>query len=358
VVSSPAVIDPGVTATVTFTPRTAGTFMYLDPRNAPVNRVLGLHGAFVVLPAGVEEGTAVNTPYTEPSVQAQRLFDDLGSSPQFPGDPWIPLRPEGVPPNPDLPPDIEPFLFRTRIWLFLQVDPRFNAVAEAGGNAEPGGGIDPVALDRDFLPRYFLISGKSGAFAAHDHAIHLEGFVGEPCLVRCLNAGLGTESLHLHANHFGVLAIDDRVQDSVRFVDTMTVATVEGDRRRPRNGPRLDDRLFLRSASRVDFLVPFIRPPDVAGDPSTPLRDLVPQELALILGGVPQSPLQYPMHNHTEPSQTAAGGNYPQGSVTHLTFFGDLDKIAFPVPECDSGTDCDPSDDAGTGGHGGHGGHG
>jgi hypothetical protein len=36
------------------------------------------------------------------------------------------------------------------------------------------------------------------------------------------------------------------------------------------------------------------------------------------------------MHDHTEPSQTAAGGNYPQGAACHLLFHGDLDKVPFP----------------------------
>jgi hypothetical protein len=31
-----------------------------------------------------------------------------------------------------------------------------------------------------------------------------------------------------------------------------------------------------------------------------------------------------------EPSQTAAGGNYPQGSVTDMYFLGDLDGVDFP----------------------------
>jgi len=328
IVSSPAVLAPGATATVSFTPRTAGTFLYADPRNAPVNRVLGLHGAFVVLPAGVRENSPVNTPYTSPTPALQRLFDDLGRTAAFPGEPWIPVRPAGAPARTDLPPDVERFLFRTNVWVLANVDPRFNAIAEAGGNAEPGGAIDAATFLVGFLPRYFLIGGRSGVFASHDPQLLIEGFVGEPRVVRILNAGLVTPSLHLHANHFFVLAVNGVPLDNVHDIDSMTMNTVEGDRT-PGALARGDD-LFVRGGSRMDWLVPFIRPQDIPGDPNRPLRDVLAQELALVIGDVPMSPLRYPMHDHMEPSQTAAGGNYPQGTITDFFFLGDLDKVPFP----------------------------
>jgi len=319
-------IAPGETVEVRFTAPAGGTYLYLDPRNAPVNRALGLHGAFVVLPKNARENTPVNTPYSSPTASVQRLFDDLGTAAHFPGDPWIPVRPGGVAVNPDLPPDIEPFLFRTRIWMFAQVDPAFNALAASGANAEPGGGIDPAAFLQGFLPRYFLINGRSGAFAAHGPQAKeslLEGFIGEPHLVRLLNAGVSRPSPHLHANHFYVLAVDNVVQDSAIHIDSMTLATVED--------AALPGRLSLKGGSRVDWLVAFIRPPDIPGNPDVPLRTLIPEELSTVIDGVVQSPLDYPMHNHTEQSQTAAGGNYPQGGITHIVFLGDLDKVPFPT---------------------------
>jgi hypothetical protein len=36
----------------------------------------------------------------------------------------------------------------------------------------------------------------------------------------------------------------------------------------------------------------------------------------------PKFEVFYPMHSHLELSQTAAGGNYPQGNVTHIHFHG------------------------------------
>ncbi len=314
---APARRAPANRRTVRFTVRQAGTFLYCDPSNAPVSRVMGLHGALVVLPRNVQENGPVNTPYSNPTPNVQRLFNDLGKAEHFPGDPWIPIRPADKLLNDKLPPDIEPFLYRTRIWLFTQVDPALNGRVQA---IRPGDLFDPLLFERQFLPRYFLINGRSGAFAAHDHATEIEGFIGEPFVVRTLNAGLAAVSSHLHSNHLYVTAINAAVQDSVAAVDTMTLSTV-----RPQAG-----RPFFSGGGTVDWLVPLIRPLDIPGDPDTPLRDLIPEELGLVLGDVPQSPLKYPMHNHIEQSQTAAGGNYPQGDISDLIFLGDVDKVPFP----------------------------
>jgi hypothetical protein len=229
-----------------------------------------------------------------------RLFRDLGKTPQFPGDPWIAVRPNNVPPNPAMDPSLERFLYRSRLWLFTQVDARFNVRAQ--GRLP----IDPTTMQQTFLPRYFIISGKSGAFASHDENIAPKGNIGEPHLIRMLNAGLQTQSPHIHANHVYVTAVNRVVQKNVVHVDTFGI------------GPQ----------DTVDWLLPFVRPPDIPG-PNIPLRDLIPQELATTLI-TSQSPLEWPMHSHTEIDQTAAGGNYPQGMITHFTITGDLDKVPFP----------------------------
>ncbi|MDI6854903.1 MAG: multicopper oxidase domain-containing protein [Deltaproteobacteria bacterium] len=366
-------INPGETATLTFVAPNGGTYMYLDPRNAPVNRVLGLHGAFIVLPdlaRNADPGPdllfdpPVPTPYTNPTAQVQQLFNDLGRQPFFQvrpgenGQSWVPVRPEGVPlPEPFqevfeegiLTPDelarleaLERFLFRTRIWVSNGIDPRFNAIAEAGGNAEPGGGIDPAAFQAEFLARYFHLNGKTGAFASIEHIAPesvLAAFIGQPHVVRILNAGVNDFSFHLHANHFYVLAVNNVVLESVPQPDSMTIQSLE--RELPLAQVLADplgptNRLFLNSGSRVDWLVPYTRPPDIPGDPGTPLQDLIPEELAIVLGGVPQSPLMYPMHSHVELDQTAAGGNYPQGLISHIVFLGELvngEEVHFPATE-------------------------
>lgn len=278
-------INPGQTISVRFVAPAAGTYLYIDPLNAPVNRVLGLHGAFIVLPkykAGTRAGGNNRTPYSFPTPNVTRLFNDLGHTPQFPGDPWL-----APPAN------------RSRIWLFTQVDPVFNAQAQAGQT------IDPLVFQQNFLPSYFIISGKTGAFASTDPNIAPEGNIGEPHLIRMLNAGQQTHSPHIHANHVYVTAVNRVVQNNVVHIDTFTVNPLD----------------------TVDWLLPFVRPPDIPG-PDIPLRNLIPQELATVLI-TPQSPLMWPMHSHTEIDQTTTGGNYPQGLITHFIITGDLDKVPF-----------------------------
>jgi FtsP/CotA-like multicopper oxidase with cupredoxin domain len=290
-------INPDKTGTVRFKAPDAGTYLYIDPLNDPVNRVLGLHGALIVSPA------SGNTPYTYPTTAVQQLFNDLGTKPQFP------KHASYVPP---LPPGWQPDRFR--IWLHHQIDPAFNALAQADYVAGRASTVSAAQMKANFLPRYFTTDGKSGGFSAHDPAIRLDGAIGQPMLVRILNAGLYTHSNHLHANHFYVTAVNNAVRDSVFFLDSLTIKPLD----------------------RIDWLVPFIRPPDIAGDPNIQLRNLIPNELALTIPGsngspgVPQSPLPYPMHCHMEVSQTAAGGNYPQGSITHFNFTGDVDGVDFP----------------------------
>jgi FtsP/CotA-like multicopper oxidase with cupredoxin domain len=360
-------INPGQTATLNFIAPPGGTYMYLDPRNAPVNRVLGLHGAFIVLPAAAKNaipgpglifGAPAITPYSTPTAQVQRLFNDLGNQPFFPGQSWVPVRPADQPiPEPLrealeqrlLPAAelarleaLEPFLFRTRIWVWNTVDPTFNTIAQNGDNAEPGGGIDPAFFRATFLPRYFLINGKSGAFASLEDTAPetvLAAFIGEPHVVRMLNAGFATQSPHIHANHCYVLAVNNVVLESVTHPDTFTIGTVDKDiplAQLAADPLGATDRLFLSGGSRVDWVVPYIRPPDIPGDPNTALQNLIPDELAIVLEGVPQSPLEFPMHSHTEIDQTAAGGNYPQGSITHFIFLGELIngvEVRFPATE-------------------------
>lgn len=279
-----APIPPGTTIqlTIPIPADKAGTYLYLDPLNDPANRVLGLHGALVVRPA------TGNTPYSNPTTNLQRLFNDLGTTAQFPGEPWKRER--------------------TRIWLFHQVDPAVHAMAQQG--------VDPKEIAAflktpgRFKPRYFTINGDSGAFAAHNHTIVPSGRIGQPHLIRILNAGLVTHSPHIHANHVYVLSVNNVLQGNVFLIDTWS----------------------MKPMDRVDWLLPYIRPPDIPGDPAKPLRDLLKTELAMVLGGVAQSPLRYAMHCHTEMSQTAAGGNYPQGLVTDFDITGDLDRD-FPIPK-------------------------
>lgn len=249
-------IPPGQTRRLRFAAPPPGTYMYLDPLNAPVNRVLGLHGVLVVMPK------SISTPYgvLAGSHPVQQLFNDLGSSEVFPGDKWDPMR--------------------SRIWVFNTIDPEYSEAAMNGSV------IDAEDFKRNTLPRYFTLSGKTGFFAAHDENISLHGYCGQPMLVRCLNAGMASQSPHIHANHVYRIAHNNVIQDNVWWVDTWT----------------------LKPGDRTDVLVPYTIPPDI------PAAAWPPQEEAF--------PLEYPMHCHMEISQTAAGGNYPQGSIAHFMFHG------------------------------------
>ena len=50
-----------------------------------------------------------------------------------------------------------------------------------------------------------------------------------------------------------------------------------------------------------------------------------------------QSPLCYPMHDHSEPAQTAQGGNYNCGLISGMYFIGDRNtpgaQMNFPMDE-------------------------
>ncbi len=253
------VIAPGQTASVAFTAPAPGTYFYLDPLNAPVNRVLGLHGVLVVLPA------TGNTPYGLPTARVQALFDDLGTTARFPGNPWDPAR--------------------TWIWVFNTVDPAKNQAVFA---LAAGQTIDPAVFAAGYLPRFFTLNGRSGYFSAHDPDIAPSGRVGEPALVRVLNAGMVTHSPHIHGNHVFQVADNNVVRDNVFYVDTWS----------------------MRPGDVKDVLHPFIRPPDIPAGAWPPAEE--------------GFPLRYPMHCHTEMSQTAGGGNYPQGLVTDWDLLGDL----------------------------------
>src|SRR5207302_5357987 len=189
----------------------------------------------------------------------------------------------------------------------------------------------------------------SGHFSHNSPFITANLRVGEPCIIRVLNAGLWSHSLHIHANHVFVLAVNQKFS----FQEGVAPG-------------QIDNHLFLdtftaRPLDVWDWLVPFIRPPDVpntggSGFPDPPLRvDPTPvdfgdgpggktpagvttwppiQELHMAIpklgttiagrpAHVPQSPLCYPMHDHSEPSQTAQGGNYNLGLIAGLNFIGD-----------------------------------
>ncbi len=321
-------IAPGQTVTLSFTATTSGAHLYYDNLNEPVNRVMGLHGAFIVMPTAAVPGHKF-TPYDNPTPHVQAIYDAFGS-PVFPGLAWE---------QADAATGATPF--RTYIWLCHQASP--NLFAEVGGL--PPGEIYPAAqfqnafLRDPFSPtnanrmaQYFTMNGQSGHFVHGNPLIAPNLRVGEPCLIHVLNAGLWTHSLHIHANHFYVTSVNGAVSPNPLWVDVYNIEPMD----------------------RIDYTEPYMRPPDVpnargigrADNPLTCIANpLIPGSaphpvwppteeinsffpaLGTTVGTVPihvqLSPLCYPAHDHSEPSQTAQGGNYNLGLIGGQNFTGD-----------------------------------
>jgi hypothetical protein len=194
--------------------------------------------------------------------------------------------------------------------------------------------VPPVPFTAAFnkKPHFFTICGQSGHFSHNHPAITPMNRVGEPCVVHVMNAGLWTHSMHMHCNHFFITYVNGRVQANPLWVDTFTSKPMD----------------------IYDMVIPYMRPPDVPNtrgigraDPGIPtgvgtnttwppLEEfdvyqpqtgtfkqsfLAPGTLVDIHQR--QSPLVYPMHDHSEPSQTAQGGNYNCGLIAGMNIIGD-----------------------------------
>jgi hypothetical protein len=255
-----------------------GTYFYIDGDNAPINRVLGLHGALIVEPSnGYADGKTRKKPMPYAPTVAPACLKDLfkalgektinGLPARFPGKAWEPGR--------------------EYVWIFNQIDPVLCRRIAAGDN------LSASEFLEEFHPRYFTINGLCGLDSAHDKATCPTGHVGEPALLRTMNAGLATHSPHIHGNHVFVLTQSDAY-----------------------GAPVYQDNLFEHDVWLMppmmikDVLLPFTMPPDL---PPAPWK--LAQE---------KYPLRYPMHCHNEISQTSAGGSYPMGLVTDWHIDGPL----------------------------------
>jgi hypothetical protein len=197
-----------------------------------------------------------------------------------------------------------------------------------------------------------------------------------------LNAGLWTHSMHLHANHFYLLRVSDAADSQIvpgdgngdadgnddadgngddGVVSTgggggCFITTMNGRRivrpfaRGPQENLLWLDVFTAHPMTVIDWLIPYMRPPDVpnargvgradAGlltltggntwPPNEELITILPDNLSgLDPAGNPVdlteqlSPLCYPMHDHSEPSQTSQGGNYNMGMIAGMNFTGD-----------------------------------
>lgn len=231
-------IRGGETRSFSFEASDWGTYMYHDSRNAPYNRLVGMHGGMAVMPRGSD--------------------NEL-----YPGSHTF-SNPRGQ-----------------YFWVFNDIDPIWHDDISRGRTPST-----------PYVPRYFTMNGliarppgapgngDASLDAMHDHRSALHGHIGDRTMVRVLNAGLCQQSVHAHGNHMEWLTDHGRVLPDVWEKDCLYL---EGD------------------MGALDCIYPFDIPPDA-----------YPQELARTG--------EYPMHLHTEMSQTAAGGYYMFGALTDIYF--------------------------------------
>jgi len=256
---------PGQSTTFTLPPLPPGMYIFEDDLdtdskfwNTPedhggVCRSLGLHGVLIVSPPD---------PWTVMS-----------------GPPNAPL----LPPPPGVPVEFE----RQYVWIFNDHDPAWNALAQAGRARE----IDMAS----HISRYFTINGRSGVESAMGPGAGLDtrpcGKVRDPGadpgqLIRVVKVGLEIHGMHIHGNHVKILKqtlpFRFKLEDAIEFVPHLAEKDV----------------VPIHPRDRYDVMLPFESPRDSA----TPVA--------------PGQQLHYPMHSHSEPSQTAGGGLYPGGQLT------------------------------------------
>ncbi len=226
-------IAPGTSKIIEFTVNQAGSYLYYDKTSAPYNRVLGLHGGLAVMPAG-----SSNELYAGSPTFKKQLF-----------------------------------------WIFNDIDSVWHSSLQNGGTPST-----------QFKPRYFTLNGLSlrppGAPGYSDPAVDsgydtrskLKGSIGDRTLIRVLNAGECTHSMHWHANHVEWLTQNGSQRSEIWLKDVVAIENKMG---------------------KVDVIYPFELPPDAHPPVSTG---------------------KYVMHCHDEMTQTAGGGLYQFGSATLINF--------------------------------------
>ncbi|NKX50594.1 multicopper oxidase domain-containing protein [Arthrobacter deserti] len=264
-------VAPGASAMLELPAPPPGTYIYSDPSNAPVERVLGLFGALVVM-------------------HPDHRWDVARGMASFE---------------------------RQWIWVCHAVDPVWARAEAAGGTVDPS--------KTPAVPRYFTLNGRSGyeslAITDNDEvnlASEEETLVsGYPRqldvrqfgeggtagtlrggqLVRLINPGIVAHQTHFHGNPLWTVRRNNRDWPrSGGYVDEDGHIVLQ----------QWEDVVELPPMDRKDCILPVKRPPD-AIPPVWAARD---------------RDWEYPMHCHAEPSQTAAGGMYPGGLVAHWTLKG------------------------------------
>ena len=266
-------IAPGEVAEVTFEAPPAGTYLFTDSGNGPVERLLGLFGALVVVPAA----------------DRWRL-DDGGTE-----------------------------FERQWLWLCQDVDPEWCRRASAGETID--------AERTPPVPRYFLLNGRAGyqslgisSDPESNRRTHEEtlasgyprdtdvrdfskpdgrGSVVTGQLIRLANAGVVVHQMHFHGNHVWTVRRNGR--DFPR-----NAASGRVDEEGHVVLQQWEDVVELDPLDRKEIVLPVRRPPEAIDE----------------VWDARTTDWHYPMHCHAEPSQTAAGGLYPGGLVADWVLAG------------------------------------
>jgi FtsP/CotA-like multicopper oxidase with cupredoxin domain len=257
------VLAPGEARDVDFAAPRPGTYLYHDRTDAPVNRVLGLYGALVVVPA-------------------DRSWTLDGNEGEFE---------------------------RQWLWILGDIDPEWGRLARMGAK------IDPQKTPS--VPRYFTINDRSGVFAlgvspdeAENHRTHEDTTpsghartvdirdighdedvgVGTGQLIRLLNAGVAVHQPHFHGNHVWTIAIDNTTlrRDRVEIVGGHVQLQ------------HWEDVVEMDPLRVKAVMLPLKPPPDALE----------------VVRANQECDWIFPMHCHAEMSQTAGGGLYPGGQVS------------------------------------------
>jgi hypothetical protein len=128
-----------------------------------------------------------------------------------------------------------------------------------------------------------------------------------------LSVGLCHHATHIHGNHLFELAHSVLTADA--FVPTMGASTTAA-----LGEPIVHDNIWERDVWPTwpmqirDMLLPYEAPPDIPNWQAKYATEPTAAE--------EKFPLRYVMHDHCEMATTAAGGNYPQGAVTHWEILG------------------------------------
>lgn len=172
-----------------------------------------------------------------------------------------------------------PTFVQQKFWLFHDIDPVWHQKIRDGRTP-----------DTQYSPRYFTMNGLSGRPPGAPDAMNpdvdsmadprsaLHGHIGDRTLMRVMNAGLCQQSVHCHGNHVEWLTDNGNIRPDVWKKDCVYL---EGD------------------MGKCDLIFPYESPPDA---------------------WPPVTKGEYPMHLHTEMSQTAGGGLYMFGAITDIYF--------------------------------------